>query len=209
MKLRNQTRTRSSEFFQMFELGEIDGVVLPCERARIAFRDMARSKDERTIIACLLPPGVILTNKAPYLLRQAGDERDEAFVLGVISSIPFDWFARLFVELGVSFHIFRGLPVPIIEPDDARRIRLVEVAGRLAARDDRFAEWAEAVGVPVGSVTTSDQRSYMEGELDALVAHLYGLSRDQVEHVFETFHRGWDYKPRLDVVLEHFDAIGS
>ena len=29
----------------------------------------------------------------------------------------------------------------------------------------------------------------------------------QLEHVFATYHRGWDYKPRLAKVLEYFDAI--
>jgi len=47
----------------------------------------------------------------------------------------------------------------------------------------------------------------MEAELDALAAHLYELSRAQVEHIFATFHRGWDYQPRLDAVLAHFDRI--
>ena len=42
-------------------------------------------------------------------------------------------------------------------------------------------------------------------ELDALVAHLYGLGRSDVEHIFATFHRGWDYGPRLAAVLAHYD----
>ena len=63
--------------------------------------------------------------------------------------------------------------------------------------------------VPVGSVKTPDQQADMEAELDALVSHLYGLSRDQVEHIFATFHRGWDYQPRLDAVLAHFDRIAG
>jgi hypothetical protein len=28
-----------------------------------------------------------------------------------------------------------------------------------------------------------------------------------VIHIFETFHRGWDFQPRLTKVLEFFDAI--
>jgi hypothetical protein len=61
----------------------------------------------------------------------------------------------------------------------------------------------------VGSVKTPEQQTDMEAELDALVSHLYGLTRDQVVHIFATFHRGWDYKPRLDAVLEHFDRIAG
>ncbi len=46
-------------------------------------------------------------------------------------------------------------------------------------------------------------------ELDAVVAHLYGLSEAQLRHIFETFHEGWDYRPRLEAVLEHFARWAS
>ena len=41
-------------------------------------------------------------------------------------------------------------------------------------------------------------------ELDAVVAHLYGLDERQLAHVFETFHEGWDFGNRLDGVLRHY-----
>jgi len=44
----------------------------------------------------------------------------------------------------------------------------------------------------------------MIAELDAVVAHLYGLSPKQLVHIFETFHEGWDYEPRLRQVLRHY-----
>src|SRR5690606_24982383 len=114
---------------------------------------------------------------APFLLRRGGHFHDEAFVLGVLSSIPFDWYARRIVELHLTFDLLGSMPVPQPPADDARRRRVVEIAGRLAAVDDRFAEWAEAVGVPVGSVT-EEEKPELIAELDAVVAHLYGLDRD-------------------------------
>ena len=42
-------------------------------------------------------------------------------------------------------------------------------------------------------------------ELDAVVALLYGLDRSDVEHIFATFHRGWDYQPRLAAALAHYE----
>jgi hypothetical protein len=42
-------------------------------------------------------------------------------------------------------------------------------------------------------------------ELDAVVAHLYGLTHEHVEVIFETFHEGWDYEERLDRVLDYYD----
>ena len=41
-------------------------------------------------------------------------------------------------------------------------------------------------------------------ELDAVVAHLYGLTRENVEVIFETFHDGWDHEERLERVLDYY-----
>jgi hypothetical protein len=182
---------------------------LPMSRARVVFRDICRSNDSRTVITCLVPPGVMLVHPAPYLVRRKGSASDEAFLLAVMSSIPFDWYARRIVELHLTFELLQHFPVPRVDPEEGPRRRAVELAGRLAARNERFADWAAEVGVPVGSITTPDTQADAEAELDALVSHLYGLSRDQVVHVFETFHRGWDYRPRLTAVLAHYDRIGA
>ena len=125
----------------------------------------------------------------------------------MLSSIPLDWYARRYVELGMNFHIFNGLPVPSADPGDPLRVRLIELAGRLAARDVRFSGWASEVGVPVASISSPQAQAEAEAEIDAVVAALYGLQRDQLEHIFSTFHRGWDFAPRLATVLGYFDAI--
>ena len=82
---------------------------------------------------------------------------------------------------------------------------MVELSGRLACPDDRFADWAEAVGVDFGPLDADDKQDKIH-ELDAVVAHLYGLSEPQLVHIFETFHDGWDYQPRLTEVLRHYQA---
>jgi len=81
------------------------------------------------------------------------------------------------------------------------------IAGRLAAVDDRYAGWAAAVGVPVGSVHDPAEKERLVAELDAAVARLYGLDEGDVVHIFETFHTRWDYSARLAAVLEHFRAM--
>ncbi len=202
-----QVRLKSSAFYGMDAKWAARRETLSCFKPRIAFRDIARATDTRTCIAALVPGELVLTNKAPYLFRRVGTAVDEAFLLGVLLAIPLDWYARRYVEIGMNFQIFNGLPIPKAEAGDPRRERLVEVSGCLAARDERFADWAMEVGVPVGSVVSSVQQAEMEAELDALVSHLYDLTREQVKHVFATFHRGWDYKPRLTKVLEFFDNI--
>ena len=91
--------------------------------------------------------------------------------------------------------------------DDPKWRRVVALSGRLACPDDRFAGWAESVGVRCGPLAADEKEDAIH-ELDAVVAHLYGLDERQLVHVFETFHRGWDYGRRLDGVLRHFRAWG-
>jgi hypothetical protein len=194
---------RRSAFHEFPREWAEDESTLPCLRPRIAFRDIARATDTRTIIAALVPPHLVITNKAPYLLWPSGDERDEAYLLGVLCSMPLDWYARRVVEISVNFHIFNGMPVPRPDRGDPLRLRVEQIAGRLAAVDERYAEWASAVGVPVGSVTSDEDRTDLIAELDAAVGLLYGMDESDLRVIYSTFHEGADYSSRLASVLDH------
>lgn len=174
--------------------------------ARISFRDRTNLTNSRSTLVALTPPDTVLVHNAPFLVRRRGDEAAEAYMLGVLSSIPFDWYVRRWVDRHLTFDLFNPAPLPRPEADDAYRVRVTAVAGTLAAVDERYTDWAAAVGVPVGSVSDEATKADLLAELDALVSLLYGLDRDDVVHLFETFHRGWNYQPRLDAVLAHYDA---
>lgn len=176
---------------------------LPPLQPRIAFRDITNRTNSRTVIASLIPPKTFVTHKGPVIPFLRGDKKDEAYLLGILSSIPLDWYARRWVELNLSFFLFNSLPIPRPERDDPLWRRVVELAGRLASPDDRFAEWAKAVGVECGPVDSADKQDKIH-ELDAVVAHLYGLSEEHLTHIFETFREGWDYKNRLKEVLKYY-----
>ncbi len=200
-KLANQRNNSRSAFYG---LSDDQLIPRPWERARIAFRDVARSTDSRTVIAALMPPGIVLVEKAPFLFARRPSQIDEAYVLGIMSTRVFDWYARRFVELKLSFEILNPMPIPRPHRDDPLRQRVIEVSGRLAATDERFEVWASQVGVPVGSVTTKTEKDELIAELDAVVALLYGLTESQLVHIFETFHIGWDYEARLKSVISYF-----
>lgn len=195
------TRRQRSAYFGVNVGGVND---LGISTARVAFRDIARATDQRTAVFCLVPPGVGLVDTAPFLLRLAGEPVHEAFLLGVASSIPFDWYVRRWVELHLKFYILEHTPMPLFTAAPVVQ-RVTQLSGRLAAVDGRYRDWADAVGVPVGSLDTQPRRSEAIFELDALVSLLYGLSWDQVVHIFETFHRGWDYSERLAAVKKHYE----
>lgn len=206
IKVLQQKRLRARSSFLGFQSSWLrDPDTLPCLKPRIAFRDITNRTNRRTVIASLVPEKVFLTNKAPYFLWPRGDEKDQAFLLGVLSSIPLDWYARRFVEVNLNFFILNPFPVPRPSRNEAHWQRVVALAGRLAAPDRRFAEWAKAVGVDCGKINEGEKED-MIFELDAVVAHLYGLSDKQLVQIYETFHEGWDYSERLKEVQKHFRA---
>lgn len=202
-KRKNASSYRTSVFSEFPSKWIDDENTHNCFFPRITFRDVSRATDTRTIRAALIPPNVVITNKGPYMVWVRGDRQDEAYLLGVMCSIPFDWYARRFVETSINFHIFEGLPVPRPTRDNLLWKRAVALSGRLAAVDERYAEWADAVSVEYGALKP-EEKDDMIHELDAVVAHLYDLNENQLTHIFETFHEGWDYRHRLDAVLKHY-----
>tara|TARA_Y100000310_G_scaffold139075_1_gene138219 strand:- start:204 stop:1340 length:1137 start_codon:yes stop_codon:yes gene_type:complete len=204
-KIVRSGRQKRSAFNEFPESWRKNKKNLPCLKPRIAFRDVTNRTNRRTVLAALVPPKVFITNAAPYLLWPSGDEKDEAFLLGFLCSIPFDWYARRFVEVNLNFFLFNPMPIPRLPRSNSLWKRIVVLAGRLASPDDRFAEWGEAVGVRYGTLKP-DEKEDMIHELDAVAAHLYGLEEGHLRHIFETFHEGWDYTPRLEEVLKHYNA---
>jgi hypothetical protein len=135
-------------------------------------------------------------------LFPVGQEKSEAFLLGVLSSIPFDWYARKFIETALNFHLFSAFPIP--EPLASKaKDRAIELAGKLAAVDESYQDCASAVGVGVGELEKVADKEAAVAELDALVSIFYGLDSTQVDNIFSTFHRGWDFSGRLDKV-QHY-----
>lgn len=103
----------------------------------------------------------------------------------------------------MSVFVFDPLPVPRPPADYLLRHRAIELAGRLASLAGRFAAWAKEAGI-AWDLLALDDKEDMIHQLDAAVAHLYGLTEKHLVHIFETFHEGWDYDVRLHATLKHF-----
>ena len=202
----NQVRMRRSALFGMPLAWANDPQTLPATRPRVGWRDVSRATDSRTMRCALLPPHVVLVHQVYYLFMSHGEPTDEAFVLGVMSSIPYDWFARQFVESHATVEFVNSSPVPDPGDSPALGARVVDIAARLSAVDERYRDWADSVGVPLASVEAAEKDRLL-AELDAAVALLYGLDEGDVTHIFETFHVGWDFGPRLEAVLQHYHRL--
>lgn len=109
------------------------------------------------------------------------------------------------METHVDYHVLNPLPVPRPSPQDPLRGRVITLAGTLASPDGRFAGWAGRLGVACGPLDADEKQDHIR-ELDAVVAHLYGLTESQLVHIFETFHEGWDHEERLRATLRHYQT---
>lgn len=153
-------------------------------RARLAFRDVTRATDSRTVRACLVPPETFLTNKAPYLAFARGDDGARAACLGVMNSLPFDWQARRFVETNLNFFILEGLIVP--ELSDADYEAVSRSAARLSCVDERYADFAESAGVALGALGDYEHQE-LRADIDVRVARAWGMTSDDLDTLFGDF----------------------
>ena len=198
-------RVRSPVFKRMFPTDFLANPdTHPMNHCRIAFRDVTRSTDSRTVRACLVPPRVPLTNKAPYLIFAEWSGLAQCYVLGIMNSLPFDWTARRYVETNLNYFILNMLTFP--PQGNTPWQRIAELAARLSCVDRRFAEFAAEAGVECGPLTDG-QRNDMRAEIDALVACAYGLTVDELRFIFTDFTENAVSPAYRRQVLEKFEGL--
>jgi hypothetical protein len=181
-----------------------DAVAATVGAARIAFRDVTRATDGRTTIATLIPPEIFLTNKAPYLSFVDGDEQATMACLGVMNSLGFDWQARRFVEINMNFFILELLHVPRLSGESA--IAIANAAAELSCIDDRFKEFADAMGIKPGPIAESRRRE-LRVEIDAQVALAWELSADDMKIIFSDFTEAAVAPAYRNAVLDRMEAL--
>jgi len=184
---------------------------------RVAFRDIARSTDERTGIFCLLPPGVLCGHTA--VIEREPEKRPNAAALelqAVSNSLPFDWHVRQKAAAHVSLFILNGCPVPKL--GQAQERFLAHAALRLSCNHEGYAplwkeqldsEWREERKKHTWPVLEDeDHRWAVRAAIDAVVAAAYGLDREQYAHVLASFsHKSYPRAPEL--CLQAFDDLAK
>lgn len=178
---------------------------LDYESYRFAFRDVGNSMNERSMIATVLPPDVFCPHTVSLekvflandpasidaLNRPAISSRERLFLCGVCNSFVIDAWLKRTVAKHVSFYFVYSLPVPRLRAADAAFGPIVERVAKLICTTPAFDDMAREAGLNppdhTAGVTDPNERAALRAELDAMVAHLYGLTDEQFAHVLETF----------------------
>jgi hypothetical protein len=162
----------------------------------LGFREICRSTDERSIIASVFPHSAV-GDTLPLLLSDVVPTKS-VLLAACLSSFSFDYVVRQ--KIGgthLNFFIFEQLPV--LPPDTfdqptswspelavadwltPRVLELTYTAWDLA----RFARDLGYDGPPF--MWAEERRSFLRAELDACFFHLYGIERDDVAYIMDTF----------------------
>ena len=167
---------------------------------RMAFRDVAASTNERTVIATVLPPKRFcphtvsleqvyydVVNKQGNSSASHLDQSQRLYATSLLNSYVFDWFIRLSVTSHVSFFFVYNTPVPRLTADDSRFAPIVERAARLICITPEFDDLAKEVGLKHHQLLEPVERARLRAELDGLIAHLYDLTEAEFAHILNTF----------------------
>ena len=161
-----------------------DPATLPLHSPRIAFRIGAYLGASRTVVACLAPADTGLTASVRHLSFPFGGALVQAFVLGVLNSLSFDWQARQLAETTAGFPALDAARFPSVEASPWTQIG--QLAARLSCVDERFLGFALETGVVCGPLDTA-YATGMRARIDALVAHSYGMDEADLQAMFDYF----------------------
>jgi hypothetical protein len=190
----------------------------------LGWRDIARSTDYRTVIASVIPRVGVGNNMPLAFIEPAAKA---GLFLADLSSFVFDYVARQAVGgAHVNFFIFKQLPVlpPRAYEGPASWDERLQLGGWLTSRvlELAYTGWnLQAFARELGYEGTpfcweADRRFLLRCELDAAFFHLYGVARDDVDYVMDTFPvvRDRDLKAHSEyrtkrVILEIYDELAK
>jgi hypothetical protein len=180
----------------------------------IGIRDNARATDERTAISCILPrTGMI----QPLNGVSVPSAVDALWIVATLNSYALDYVARQKVPgTHLNVTIFSQLPIPIRRDHPLESVVLNNALELSYTLDglSRFAVELGFEGSPFGR--NQERRFLLRCELDAAFFHLYGLERQDIGCVLDSFpivkRRETDsfgeYRTRNEV-LQLYDAMTS
>jgi hypothetical protein len=198
-------RSRSGSAFESIEIQSISQH--PISIPRIAFKDVTSPTNTRSAIFCMIPQNVATVHTTPLMIRQNNvDEFDEAIHIAILNSRIFDWYVRRYVELHLTFTLLNQVPFPNYDTTSEMCQTLVGAVRRLHMEDPHLIEWCNAIVNHDLLVEIPNNQIELFSLIDAIVAILYGLDKNQIRVIMSTFHRTWDYETYLDLVLGFYDT---
>lgn len=162
----------------------------------IGFRDITNATNERTFICSPIPDAFGVGHSATLLYAERGT-MPGTLLLGMMSSLVFDYVTRQKIG-GSHANIGFVKQFPVLTPDQIQTSgyerEIVERVARLCWFSHDLDGWMEELreecpadydlpDEPV--IWNEEQRTVWQAELDAIYAHLYGLSTEDLRYILD------------------------
>jgi hypothetical protein len=164
------------------------GESLGYQMYRLAYRDVASSTNERTLISTILPPQVF-TGNTLVLSTSPNSLADLLSAVSLLNSFVVDWMIRQKVTSHCNMFYVYQLPIPRLTADNKFFYELVERAAKLICTTPEFNDLAREVGLGgyKAGVTNEEHRAKLRAELDGMIAHIYGLTEEEFAYILTAF----------------------
>jgi hypothetical protein len=169
--------SRISPQFFIPEKAISEAVRIRVTQERVGFCDIAGQTNERSMMAALIPAGVVCGNKVPTV-RFAGPDATERMLLwiGMVNSFSFDWLLRRVLTTTVNYFLLRSVPLPRLDPKDLPACQVIAAVKQLRALDEGGY-----------SVTAAWKAARLRARIDVICARAYGLEFEDVCLVLDDF----------------------
>lgn len=194
---------------------------------RVGFCDVASPTNERSLVAAMLPRNCIAGAKVPTVMMLSDQPRRDLLLwLAAANSFAMDFLVRMKVSLTMALTILDSLPFPRLPAGDVAAQAVVHGALLLTCTGPEmnalWDEMAQSGVVParkateIPGVLDATERLHARAEVEARLALLYGLQRDELAHVLDTFpivkkddeKAHGEYRTKR-LILEIYDAMAE
>jgi hypothetical protein len=167
---------------------------------RLAIRKIASNTNERTLITSIIPPysfaGNSLTVNFPFHHTLDGynnlriNNKQLLVLSAILNSFVVDFILRKRMTTNLNLFFLYQLPVAYVEENNRFFEEIYRRSLLLTCTSPNFDPLIKSSGV----VTSWEEcavdpvlRSKIRAELDAIIAHLYGLTEDEIVYILNTF----------------------
>ena len=167
----------------------------------LGYRGLTNATNERTFISSLIPNAVGVGHSATLLYAERGT-MPTAALCAMMSSLVFDYIARQKVG-GTNMSTYFVKQFPVLAPDQIPPTYQWEIVKRMAELcyfNHDMDGWAEELWEEMDDSQRAelpqignhepwnynpDRRALLQAELDAIFAHLYGLTTDDLRYILD------------------------
>lgn len=142
------------------------------DQSRVVWRDIARPSLRRRMFVTVVPPNCGIGNSLNYVVPEQ-TEQQKRYLAAVMQSWVFEYRARqISTNSHMNMYVIRQIPVP-----------------RINESSPLFNDIVSKVDQILNTDSTDGHRDKILNEIDALIAHAYNLSGEQLEHVLSRFEK--------------------